>query len=83
MQRQPLSLVVPKSFLNLAGSAGDLWNSLSKNKVSMNTINMKLLSLDNYYTGEKAWSAFSMKVTPVRKAIEEAVMWFTTNGYLK
>jgi dihydroflavonol-4-reductase len=82
-QRQPLSLAIPRPFLNLAGSAGDLWNSMSKNKVSVNTINMKLLSLDNYYTGEKAWAAFSLKVTPIRKAIGEAVTWFVANGYIK
>jgi dihydroflavonol-4-reductase len=83
VQQHPLSLVIPGSLLKLAGSAGDLWNSISKNKVALNLVNMKLLSLDNYYSGEKAWSAFSLKPTSIRKAIEEAVIWFKRNGYVK
>lgn len=81
--KQHRMIVIPKFIMYIAGVIGSALNSLNFNKVSFNLTNVRLLSIDNYYTGVKAQSAFRLKPTPVRSAISAALEWFSHNGQIK
>ena len=76
-------IVVPKAILYAAGIIGSFLNLLNFTKVTFNLTNIRLLSIDNYYSGAKAQLEFSLKATPVKFAIAEALEWFNNNGYIK
>ena len=74
---------LPKTALYGAGIASDIWGALSKQKLEMNLTNLKLACLENYYSGNKAKTAFKLNNTPIRLAIEEALGWFEKEGSIK
>jgi dihydroflavonol-4-reductase len=76
-------VVLPKIIMYVAGVIGNVLNVLKFRKVQVTLTNMRLLCMDNYYTGAKAESELGLKISPIRDAIEEAVTWFTNHGYIK
>lgn len=74
---------LPESLIYGAGVAADFWSAISKRKIEMNKTNLKLACLENYYCGNKAKRTFSLKSTPIREGIEEAVKWFENEGYIE
>lgn len=82
VQRKPIQILIPRLLVYLAGGVGEIWNSLSNRKVVLNLANARLLSLDNYYTAEKANQQFHLTTTPISLAIEECIEWFKKKGYL-
>lgn len=80
---QAQSLVrMPRSFIHLAGVLGSLYENLSGKPAKLNSVNARLLCTDNYYTPAKAIRELNMPQTPVTRAIEDALEWFTQYGYL-
>lgn len=74
--KKPFLITIPKLFLIMAGIAGNLVRYGGFN-TAVNLTNMKILSIGNYYTANKAIREISLPQTPVEKAVEDAVSWFT------
>jgi dihydroflavonol-4-reductase len=51
--------------------------------VDFNYVNARLLSLDNYYSGQRAREELQMPHTSLDNAIREALAWFRENGYIR
>ncbi|MFW5835620.1 MAG: NAD-dependent epimerase/dehydratase family protein [bacterium] len=73
--KKPFLVTIPKSFLIIAGIAGNLVRYAGFN-TAVNLTNMKILSIGNYYTANKAVREISLPQTPIEKAIEDTVSWF-------
>lgn len=80
--RRRLIIPVPKMAIHLAGAVGEAWNRVMNQKLTFNKTNAHLLTLDNYYTGEKAIQEFNLEPTPIKYAIEEALTWFKSETYI-
>jgi dihydroflavonol-4-reductase len=80
--RSPVHVNVPKNIIRLAGTIGQALGTLSGKQLALNKTNARLITLDNYYSGEKAQHELKLKTTPIKKAIEDAVAWFRTQHYL-
>lgn len=80
--RTRLTVTIPKMAIHLAGALGEAWNRLTNQKHVFNKTNSHLLTLDNYYTGEKAIREFNLETTPIKYAIEEALSWFKNENYV-
>jgi dihydroflavonol-4-reductase len=80
--RSPLRIKIPKRVLFAAGSVGQAWGEITGRKLALNRTNAGLLTLDNYYTGDKANKQFNLSPTPVEDAITEAVTWFKKVKYI-
>lgn len=76
-------IVIPKPIMFLAGLVGSALNLLNFKNVSFNLTNVRLLSIENYYSGMKAQSEFDLRSTPVSISIGEALDWFRDNGKIK
>ncbi|HEY0741543.1 MAG TPA: NAD-dependent epimerase/dehydratase family protein [Chryseosolibacter sp.] len=76
-------VVIPKPLMIVGGMIGSAMNALNLRKVSFNLTNVRLLSVENYYSGIKAQTEFRLRLTPVKVAIAEALEWFKNNGLIK
>ena len=79
-KRKPF--VVPKGVILAAGTVAQAWAALTDQTLSFNKTNAQLLTLDNYYSGEKAKTEFKLQVTPIKLAIKEALDWFVKENYI-
>jgi len=77
---KPLYLPIPGWLLKGIGRIGTMAEGLTRRGVSLNTVNARLLCLDNYYSGRKAVEALQLPQTPVERAIREALEWFRERG---
>ncbi len=73
---------IPRAAICLAGNLGSLYETLSGKPAKLNSVNARLLCTDNYYSSDKAIRELDMPQTPVNKAIEDALEWFSQYGYL-
>jgi dihydroflavonol-4-reductase len=78
-----IQVVVPKLIFNGIGLGGTMVSKMIRKPLPLNLVNTRVLSLDNYYSGNKAVKELGLKITPLNNAIEGAVKWFADNGYLK
>ncbi|RRB06709.1 NAD-dependent epimerase/dehydratase family protein [Larkinella rosea] len=67
---------IPAPLIRMAGTLSSAGEWLFRKPVPLNRINATLLTQDNYYSGEKARRELRMPVSPVSRAIEEAMEWF-------
>lgn len=70
------AIPVPPSLIQLAGALGSAGERVLSRGLPVNRINATLLTQENYYFGEKARTELQMPVSPVSRAIEEAMEWF-------
>jgi dihydroflavonol-4-reductase len=49
----------------------------------LNYVNMRLLSLGNYFSNEKAANELGLQPTSAKESFISAIKWFDENGYLK
>jgi dihydroflavonol-4-reductase len=81
--RQPFRVRVPRGLFHLAGLTGTAIGKVRRKEVDFNYVNARLLSLDNYYSGQRAREELQMPHTSLDDAIREALTWFEANGYLQ
>jgi dihydroflavonol-4-reductase len=75
-------IVLPKGIVHVAGAIADTWSKLTHQAFAFNKANAHLLTLDNYYSSEKARIELNLEITPVRDAIAEALEWFKKENYI-
>ncbi len=73
--------ILSEGFTKMLGALGSGFEHLGF-KQDLNSINANLLCIKNYYSGQLASSTFGFQYTPISQAIEEAIAWFSNNGYL-
>jgi dihydroflavonol-4-reductase len=76
----PAYLSIPGWLLKIIGRMGNLTEKITKKGASLNTVNARLLCLDNYYSASKAIEALDLPQTSIDEAIKEALAWFEKNG---
>lgn len=74
-------VVIPCFLLIAAGAVADLLR-LAGVRTELSAVNAKILCIRNYYGCEKAVSELGLPQTPVKNAVQEALDWFSDNGYL-
>jgi dihydroflavonol-4-reductase len=72
-----LMIKLPKK---LFYGAAHLVESIKGKKAEFNVSNAKVLGRDNYYKGSKAQKTFGYQPTPIKLAIQEALVWFRKKG---
>jgi dihydroflavonol-4-reductase len=77
-----LLIPIPKVLLLGVGKVTDMMNMLFKTYKPLDTINAKLLTLDNYFSNKKAAAELEMKNTELTTSIAKAMGWFEKNDYL-
>jgi dihydroflavonol-4-reductase len=80
--RSRVQITVPKMAVHAAGAIAEAWNRLNDQKLVFNKTNAHLLSLENYYAGDKAKREFHLESTPIQHAIEEALAWFKQENFV-
>ncbi|GAB3938400.1 NAD-dependent epimerase/dehydratase family protein [Larkinella terrae] len=70
-------LPLPKSLIRFAGTMASVGERVLRKPLPINAINARLLTQDNYYSGEKARLELRMPTASLSKAIEEAMEWFS------
>lgn len=80
--RKRVQVVIPRTVSRAAGSLVDTWNHFTGQKKPLTKSNAEILTLDNYYSGEKAIREFKIQPSPVIDAIAEAIEWFKKEDYI-
>ena len=75
-------IVLPKWTVHAAGTIAGTLGRLSHKSLPFNKTNAHLLTLDNYYSSEKARIEFNLQTTPISQAIKEALVWFKKEDYI-
>ena len=60
----------------------ETWNKIAGDKKAFTKSNAKILTLDNYYSGEKAIRDLKIKPSRVDDAISDALEWFRKENYI-
>lgn len=81
-RRRRIQVVLPRTIFRTAGAVVGIWNKISGEKRAFTKDNAAILTLDNYYSGEKAIREFNITPTPVVDAISDAVHWFKKENYV-
>ena len=80
--RNRIQLVLPRTIFRSVGSVVELWNKITGERKPFTKSNAEILTLDNYYSGEKATRALDIKPTSVDNAIRDALQWFRKENYI-
>lgn len=72
-KKRSLVKLHPRALLT-AGRVGDAVSFIKP--VALNSVNSKLLNLDNYYSPRKAIKELGLPQTPIDRAIEDALMFY-------
>lgn len=78
--QKPVRIKVPVPVLRGAGWAGTVFETITGKPAPLNNVNAKLLTVGNYYSGEKAVTELGLPRTPIEKAISDALAWFRDQG---
>ncbi|MDA3905425.1 MAG: NAD-dependent epimerase/dehydratase family protein [Bacteroidales bacterium] len=81
--RRKILIPIPSFLLSTIGKMSDLMEYLFSISLALNTVNAKLLSLDNYFSNKKAMSELKLKETNLDDAVSKAVDWFKQNGFIR
>lgn len=79
---RPFQIVIPKVIFHSAGALIDTWNKMAGQKKPLTKTNASMLTLDNYYSGEKARRLLGIRTSTVDDAIAGAVEWFKKENYI-
>jgi len=80
--KRKILIPIPSAILTLMGRISDILEDFFSLSLPLNTVNAKLLNLDNYFTNKKAVLGLGMKNTEIEMAISNAIDWFKQNGHL-
>ena len=80
--RKRKTVVLPRGIVHAAGTVAETWSKTICRPLPFNSANARLLTLDNYYSPEKAKREFQLQTTPIKNAIEEALAWFKKEKYI-
>lgn len=78
-----ITVTLPAWLLISAGKAGDLIRKISGIRTEISSVNMRMLCIGNYYSGQKACTELDARTRPVSDAINEAIGWFRMNGMVR
>lgn len=78
--KRKILIPIPKAFLLALGRIGNILQSYFSLSLSLNLVNTKLLSLDNYYSNRKAIQSLAFMDTEIDKPIQSALLWFSKNN---
>jgi dihydroflavonol-4-reductase len=71
----PVNIIIPEGLLRLSGLAGNALRAAGMN-TQINSVNMKIVSLGNYYSPGKATAELQLPHTSIETAIQDAISWF-------
>jgi dihydroflavonol-4-reductase len=77
------SLKIPALAVKAWGLAGSLYERVAKRKTMLNYPMARIACDCHYFNAEKAVRELGLPQTPLEQAIEEAIQWFASNGYIK
>ena len=77
----PMFVPVPRFLMRGLGVLGDFSEKVLNRPLQINSVNARMLCMDNYYTPAKAMRELDLPFTPARKAAEKAIDWFRKNKY--
>lgn len=80
--RRRIQLVLPRAIFHAAGAVFDTWNNITGEKSSFTKDNARILTLDNYYSGEKARRVLNITPSSADTGIADALEWFRKVGYV-
>ncbi len=78
----PPRFALPRLLLQLYGRMSDVWAKVSHQITAFNGPMARVACDGHYVDCSKAIQELDLPQTPVRAAIQEAVEWFSQNGYL-
>jgi dihydroflavonol-4-reductase len=81
-RQHPVKVKLPSAAILAAGWFGTFMEKAVKKAAPLNHVNAKLLTIGNYYSGNKAVRELGLPLTPVETAIEEALSWFRKNSMI-
>ncbi len=73
---------IPRWILGSLSLLGDIIQFLMPFRLAFNSTNIRLLTLENYFSNKKATQQLKMKRTNTDEAIQKALTWYKQNGYL-
>jgi len=77
-----IPIKIPEVILKIIGRVGSLIENVFNISLPVNNTNMRLLSLNNYFSGEKAQQELELKPTNIENALNKAINWFKINKYV-
>ncbi|MBO9563206.1 MAG: NAD-dependent epimerase/dehydratase family protein [Niastella sp.] len=80
-RQKKIMIRIPAPVLKLAGMIGTLKAAITRRPGKLTWSAAWLLSLDNYYSGQKAARELEIHYTPIETAISKALNWFKENHY--
>jgi dihydroflavonol-4-reductase len=78
---KPLRVPVSRFLFRVLGVWGDFSEKVLNRPLQINSVNARMLCMDNYYTAAKATKELGLPLTSVGKAAEKAIGWFRKNEY--
>lgn len=73
--RRPRLIPIPSWLMSLAGTVGELLRRMGF-RTPISRTNMKILSVSNFYTSQKAQRELGLRFRPIEQGIREALEWF-------
>jgi len=77
----PMFVPVPRFLMRGLGVWGDFSEKVLNRPLQINSVNARMLCMDNYYTPAKAMKELNLPLTSLRKAAGKAIGWFRQNEY--
>jgi dihydroflavonol-4-reductase len=78
----PVMIRTPKLILYMAGLVGECIRFLGI-KTDLSLTNVKILTINNYYSNQKAKDKLKIRFSPMREAVSDAVNWFRKEKIMK
>lgn len=82
-KKRKILIPIPGYLLTLISLFCDLIEKTSRISLPLNLVNKRLLCLGNYFSNEKAKKELMLQPTSIDLAVEKALEWFSTYGYIK
>lgn len=80
--KRPMLIKIPTALLLCLGYLGELIRRFGI-RTNLSAINAKFLTINSFYSNEKARKELQMTFTPVETAIKDAVDWFKSQNMIK
>lgn len=82
LEQKPMLVQIPYWMMKIMGWAGDLILRLGF-RTGLSTLNMKILSIENFYSNEKSIKELKLRYQPIDKAIADALKFFQSDLFRK
>ncbi|MCT4637787.1 MAG: NAD-dependent epimerase/dehydratase family protein [Bacteroidales bacterium] len=80
--KRKLLIPIPGALLKVVALISDILENITGASLALNSVNRKLLCLDNYFSNSKAVKELSLKHTNINSSINKAINWYKQNRYL-